>query len=116
MNAITKPFGTLTDYATGTPIRPATAQDWLATALAVAEGRPQGTWTDPDDETRTVFVEGGPDVEVTDTEIEALEAEAIAAGETARASLCFGALHRDEISRSDCARVILERRLNVAGE
>jgi hypothetical protein len=55
-------YGTLTDYATGEAIRPATEQEWRATMDKLASGESDsytGAWLDADG--RAVYVDGGPD-------------------------------------------------------
>ena len=57
-------YGTLTDYTTGDPIRPATRDEWLMSVRSVAEGHDQGVWRDGDlNDGHTVFVAGGPERE-----------------------------------------------------
>jgi hypothetical protein len=54
----TKTYGTLTDYATGQPIRPATAGELKRTEDKLASGDSDaytGAWTDEDG--RAVFVD-----------------------------------------------------------
>lgn len=59
----TADYGTLTDYRTGEPIRPATRDEWQATADVLrsdAPGRETGAWNT--DTGRTVWVDGGPEM------------------------------------------------------
>jgi hypothetical protein len=51
------PYGTLTDYNTGKAIRPATRDEWLASIRAGETGAFR------DDDSRVVFVAGGPESE-----------------------------------------------------
>lgn len=64
-------FGTVTDYQTGQPIRPATAGEWRRTADTVNDnpgpGNYTGAWTDADG--RTVYVDGGPEAEVSEQDV-----------------------------------------------
>jgi hypothetical protein len=115
-------FGIVTDYTAGTPIRPATAAEWRKTADAVSIDRVyQGIWQDEDG--RSVYVDGGPDAEVTDNDIRALGDEAAAHGDYAQANLCEQALefadtdklvYTDDDAHDKCVRVILDYRANVA--
>ena len=55
-------WGTLTDYVTGEPLRPATEAEWRKTADVLASGGPgsyPGAWDDEDG--TTVWVDGGPE-------------------------------------------------------
>jgi hypothetical protein len=124
VNATTAIFGTLTDYATGTAIRPATAAEWRATADLVNNGTSaglSGAWEDQDG--RSVWVDGGPECEVSDRDIAELEQEAGQAGDGAQVDLCRKAAEKDEYgnvadedARAECIRVILDNRVNMAGE
>jgi hypothetical protein len=125
VNATTA-FGTLTDYKTGTVIRPATAAEWRKSADDV-EVTGRGIF---DLDGRTVFVEGGPDAEVTDDDIRELAGEAAAAGDASMARCCEIALGADtedeepcvvtwdaaspEGARREAVRVILDNRANSA--
>ena len=124
---VTATFGTLTDYTTGTAIRPATAEEWRFTALAVngdKAGGETGAWQD--DSGRAVWVDGGPAMDVTGTDIEELGREASQHGDYAQEDLCriaTGTWDPDEPqpageddARAECVRVILDNRLNAAGE
>lgn len=56
-------WGALTDYATGEVIRPATEDEWKRTrdmVLSGSAGGESGAWED--DDGRTVWVDGGPDL------------------------------------------------------
>ena len=106
-------YGTLTDYATGEPIRPATAQEWRRTADKLASGDSDaytGAW---DDDGRSVYVDGGPDAGVTGADIAALEQEAAIAGDSEQVRLCRAAT-TDETARAECVRVILDARMEMA--
>jgi hypothetical protein len=83
-------YGTLTDYSTGTPIRPATVQEWRQTAGAIAAGKPEGIFADQDG--TVVWVDGGPEAEVSDTDIAGLESEAATAGDAPVVEACQTAL------------------------
>ena len=116
MNA-TAIFGTLTDYTTSLPIRPASAEEWRLTALTV-NGDTAGSETGAfeDENGRAVWVEGGPEVEVSDQDIRDLEQEAGQAGDCDQVDLCRSALAGDEGARAECVRVIIDNRLNMVGE
>jgi hypothetical protein len=111
----TTSYGTLTDYATGEQIRPATAEEWRSTADAISFGTEQGIWEDENG--RAVWVDGGPQAEVSDDDIRELRGEAAQAGDEAQASLCSIALGEDdgfatrEAARAECDRVILDSRM-----
>jgi hypothetical protein len=110
-------FGTLTDYAAGTPIRPAMAHEWRTSADLVNDGTSaglSGAWEDGDG--RCVWVDGGPEAEVSDRDIAELEQEAANAGDNEQVKLCAAALGGDEDARAECVRVILDNRVNMAGE
>ena len=102
-------WGTLTDYAKGTALRPATAAEWLASATAAQVGDGTGVFfadgTDLD-----VYVDGGPDSSVSDIDIDDLGQEAGQHGDTAQVALCIAANAGDEDARAECARVILANR------
>ena len=109
-------FGTLTDYNSSLPIRPASAEEWRFTALTVngdAAGSETGAFEDENG--RAVWVEGGPEVEVSDQDIRDLEQEAGQAGDCEQAGLCRAALGGDEGARAECVRVILDNRMEMAG-
>lgn len=66
-------YGTVTDYSTGAAIRPATAAEWRQTAGKLASGESDsytGAWNDSDG--LAVWVDGGPDAEVSDEDIRKL--------------------------------------------
>lgn len=115
-------FGTLTDYTTGTPIRPATATEWRKTAGRLADPGDGYTGAFQDDG-RSVYVDGGPEAAVTDTDIRALRDEAATAGDTGMADLCTRALgedcdqepgNADAAAAARCAEVILDTRMRAA--
>lgn len=110
---MTGSWGTLTDYTKGTAIRPATAREWLASVVATQSDPGNGAFfldgTDLD-----VYVDGGPDSSVSDIDIDDLEQEAHAHGDTAQAALCQSAREGDEDARAECAKVILGNRVNSA--
>lgn len=126
MSTATGTFGTLTDYNSGLAIRPATAAEWRRTADLVNGSMPgsyTGAWEDENG--RAVWVADGPEITVTENDILELEQEAATAGDAAQAALCrqvwtldedgnYGADSRD--ARAECVRVILDSRLNAAGE
>lgn len=112
-------FGTLTDYVSGHAMRPATAEEWRRTADVMATGKPDsftGAWTGSDG--RAVYVDGGPDAEVTVNDIRQLGLEAGQAGDGGQVALCEIALgdcdNEDEqdTAWTECARVILDNRAN----
>ncbi len=112
----TRTYGTVTRYLDGVPLRPATAAEWRRTADMLASSRPgaeTGAWVDKDGQ--AVYVDGGPDAGVSDAGIADLEAEAGSAGDSAMAALCRAALHGDTDARAECARVILDARMLMAG-
>jgi hypothetical protein len=60
----TSEYGTVTDYASGEPVRPATRREWQMTADVIASGGPgsyTGAWPDMDGNGRAVYVDGGPE-------------------------------------------------------
>lgn len=117
-----KSFGQLTAYATGHCIRPATAAEWRKTAERVSiHNVHQGFWRD--DDGRVVYVDGGPEANITNDDIRALRGEAAAAGDLAQVALCDRALEfadadelvtADDYAWEDCARVILDSRMVTA--
>jgi hypothetical protein len=106
---MTGTWGTLTDYAKGTAIRPATAQEWLASAVAAETGDGSGAFfldgTDLD-----VYVDGGPDSSVSDIDIDDLEQGAGIAGDSEQVGLCRATREGDGDARAECVRVILGTR------
>ncbi len=135
-------FGTLTDYETGEQIRPATAAEWRKTADLVNDGTSAGATGAFDLDGRAVWVEGGPAAEAAFYSIRDLRDEAGQAGDMEMARICDIALgeggtgefaellgqtvdgiQRDVIAamdqgeaRAECVRIILDNRLNTAGE
>jgi hypothetical protein len=114
-------FGILTEHSTGLPLRTASAEEWRCTALALngitsgAGGETgawrigeDGEWTDGPG--RVVYVDGGPDMEVTDGDIDALAREAAAHGDWRQEEQCRIALGGDGYARSQCVMVILAAR------
>jgi hypothetical protein len=114
-------FGTLTDYTMGESLRPASAEEWRCTALALngitsgAGGETgawkigeDGEWTDGPG--RAVYVDGGPVMEVTDEDIAALGREAEAHWDALQARQCAEALGGYGYARSQCVMVILAAR------
>lgn len=111
---ITTAFGTVTDYKTGDPVRPATAAEWRRTADAVASGQYTGAFAL---DGRAVFVDGGPEAGVSDDDIRELEQEAGSAGDLEMASLCRKALDEDDDeARGECVQVILDTRAEFAAD
>lgn len=117
--------GTVTDYSTGTAIRPATGEEWLRTATKLLEERPgsyTGAWDDSDG--CAVYVDGGPDMDITPEDIRQLRDEAGTAGDDKQVRLCTIALREadeDDLDASDpdaawyeCGTVILATRLEMA--
>lgn len=118
-------FGTVTDYHTGTAIRPATAKEWRWTADKLNSGESDartGAWND--DDGQAVYVDGGPDAEISREDIRALREEAGNAGDGEQARLCACALgegDEDDEHRTPagdawyaCAQVILDTRIECA--
>jgi hypothetical protein len=139
---MTSAFGILTDYTKGTAIRAATAAEWRETAAVVNSGDNDAyagvfflAGTDLD-----VYVDGGPDAEVCDRDIEELWEEADAAGDLEMARVCeraLGTLDEDaagdggdpdpaataqaramtqDEARGECVRVILDSRAEAAAD
>lgn len=111
----TAAFGTVTDYATAQPVRPATVAEWRKTADKLAAGDCDsytGAWDDEDG--RVVYVDGGPDAGISDSDIAELEQAAANAGDSAQVSLCEAALEDDSDARRECVRVILDTRIEFA--
>jgi hypothetical protein len=124
VNATTAIFGTLTDYASGTAIRPATAAEWRKTAEAY-HGGGAGDYTGAFDlDGRAVYVDGGPDMHPHRDAIIALCGEAAEAGNDAQVLLCDTALvvnagyqataAEANAAWGECVRVILDNRANAA--
>lgn len=114
-------FGKVTDYRTGDYIRQATPAEWRKTADAInLEGHPQGFWEDQDG--RAVWVDGGPDAIVSDSDIRALLDAAGSAGDLSMVTVCGTALadtmatpsHVKYDAYEQCARVILDTRMEMA--
>lgn len=58
-------YGTVTDYLTGEPVRPATGQEWRRTADKMASDDGDnytGAWRGSDG--RAVYVDGGPEADI----------------------------------------------------
>lgn len=116
----TTSFGTLTSYTTGTAIRPATAVEWRACAEALTGTRPgheTGAYEDQSDYLGVVYVDGGPDMTVSDEDIKALRDEAGSAGDSEQVRLCSIAVSGDSDeytsagdARTACVHVILDNR------
>jgi hypothetical protein len=119
-------WGTLTDYATGAAVRPATAQEWRRTADKLASRQSDsytGAW---DEDGQAVWVDGGPDAEVSREDMRQLRDEAGSAGDSEQVALCNAALgetDEDEQHQPDpdaawieCASVILDTRMRVADD
>lgn len=114
----TTSFGTLTAYASGEAIRPATSSEWLRSALAVSGGQPQGTFETSARELPggfgTVFVDGGPDATASRDDIIALHDEAARAGDAEQVAICERALWGNSGDPHEawveCERVILGHR------
>ena len=122
-------FGTVTDYKTGKPIRPATAAEWRKSAEAVSIGPAadvtspwpgasqvridmKGRWQDADG--RLVYVSDGPDPLVTEYTMRELRREAAAAGDLAMVDLCDRGRGEDDDAFRECVRVILDNRMRAA--
>ena len=109
-------FGTLTDYVTGTAIRPATAQEWRKTADRLGDPGDgyTGAWQDEDG--RAVYVDGGPDTDVSPSDISTLALEGAEHGDPGMADLCEQALAGDDTDNpawDRCREVILDNRANA---
>jgi hypothetical protein len=124
-------YGTVTDYKTGEPIRPATGAEWRRTADRIADIEPSkgdaytGAWED--DDGRVVYVDGGSDAEVSATDVRALRDEAAQAGDLEQVRLCELATGDADDSPvtprgwtrgngqafRECAKVILDFRMRV---
>jgi hypothetical protein len=112
-------FGTLTDYDTGQPIRPATAAEWRGTAdkLNSRTGDSYtGAWSDDGSH---FYVDGGPEPRVNTRDIVDLRVEAMHAGDEAQERLCVTALgdfddDKMDEARGKCVAVILDTRMRVA--
>lgn len=112
-------YGILTDYRAGTPIRPATAAEWRRTADRLGEPGDgyTGTWADPEEDGRIVYVSGGPDADIHPSDIAALADEAGAHGDYEMRRLCKQALEGDDTGNpawDECRKVILDNRMRVA--
>lgn len=119
MTSTTGIWGTLTGYTEGTPLRAATAAEWRASANKLAEGDPANGAFDGADGFEphvTVFVEGGPDADVTEGDIRDLRDEA-GPRDAEQVRLCDEALgDRHGPAWYACAMVILDNRANVAAQ
>jgi hypothetical protein len=110
-------YGTVTDYKTGEPVRPATAAEWRRTADVVTSGISAGyagAWEDADG--RPVYVDGGPEPVVTRSDVHTLRDEAGAAGDAEQARLCDQALGIGGDAWAECVRVILGNRMAIAAD
>jgi hypothetical protein len=117
---ITTSFGTLTSYKTGNAIRPATPVEWRASAEALTSTRPgheTGAYEDQSDYLGVVYVDGGPDMTVSDDDIKALRDEAGSADDAEQVRLCNIAISGDgdehtsaDDARLACVHVILDNR------
>jgi hypothetical protein len=130
----THALGMLCDYATSTPIRPATAIEWRKSADAELEGGDVHGVFDlhsgafRDDGGHTVIVIGGPPSEVTADDIRALGDDAASAGDLERVRLCEvatgdaadsprnprGFAQGNGQAFRQCAKVILDSRMTMA--
>ena len=104
-------YGTLTDYATGEVIRPATRQEWEFTAKAIDDGKPEGIFRDGE---RTVYVDGGPDPVVGDQAIRDFQDEAGRFGDQEQVAICGRALDGDGEARAECAELMGDYRCREA--
>jgi hypothetical protein len=131
----THAFGMLCDYATSTPIRPATAIEWRRTAYGIADIEPSagdaytGAFEDSDG-AHAVIVIGGPPSEVTAADIRALRDEMASAGALEQVRLCEvatgdaadsprsprGFARGNGPAFRECAKVILGNRVRVEAE
>jgi hypothetical protein len=130
----THAFGMLCDYATSTPIRPATAIEWRKSADAELEGGDVNGVFDAysgafrDDGGHAVIVIGGPPSEVTADDIRVLRDEAASAGDLEQVRLCEvatgdaadstgsprGFARGNGPAFRECGKVILGNRMRVA--
>lgn len=118
-------WGTVNDYKTGFVIREATAAEWRRTAdkeNSADSDAYTGTWLDEEDG-RAVYVSGGPESYVSDDDIIALHDEAVSAGDAEQVRLCDVARAPRATAgpdvaqaRTECVRVILDARMESAGD
>ena len=114
-------YGTVTDYQTGAPLRPATLKEWRRSADKL-NGRESDSYTRAWNLDGTaVYVDGGPEAEVTREDIRELRDEAGSAGDDEQVRYCTAALGEDEpnpldpdIAWIECAQVILGTRQEFA--
>jgi len=111
------PYGMLSDYTTGKPIRAATRQEWDRAASVIDVGASDGVWRASDDAgSGSVYVTGGPDPVVSDDAIRDLLGAARADGDRVRAALCHEALDGVPEARDECVRIIRDLRCRAAEE
>ena len=104
-------FGEVTDYFSGVTIRPATAAEWRRTADVTNSGglgAYTGAW---EEKGIAVYVDGGPDMDVTLKDVARLGREAAAAGDTEQAGMCAHAITGHEEAMAGCVKVILDNRM-----
>ena len=119
-------YGTVTDYQTGTAIRPATLTEWRYSADKLNSGESDSytaAWDDSDGQ--AVYVDGGPDMDIAAEDIRRLRDEAGGAGDDKQVRLCTVALGEggeddehwtpQDDAKAACAQVILDNRMR-AGE
>ena len=90
----TTTYGTVTDYATGEAIRPATAAEWQQSADAARRNPFTGTFTGEDG--TAVYVDGGPESPYTVLVGDTYETPGDAAQYAADEAAAFGVLGADE--------------------
>ena len=105
-------YGTLCDYLTGVPLRPATRNEWQMTVKALDAGVEAGVWRDDDVHPLTVYVDGGPDPLVSDQAIRDMAGDAEQYGPYAE--LCDRALDGDQAARAECVALIRDYRCREA--
>jgi len=91
----TSAYGTLTDYTTGQPLRPATRDEWEMTVKSLDAGEDAGIWRDQDIYLHPVYVDGGPDPVVSDQAIRDLQDEAGRFGDLDQVAMCERAINGD---------------------
>jgi hypothetical protein len=110
-------FGKLIDYKTGDYIRQATAAEWRKTADALGDSGDGYTGTWLSDDSRPVYVEGGPNTQIHPDDIGALAREASEHGDYEMAAICERALAGDDTDNPEwdrCREVILASRMEMA--
>jgi len=109
-------FGTVVKYDSGQPrVRPATTVEWAKSAMmlnSTAPGHENRTFHDENNV--VVYVDGGPDMLVTDDDLIDLAHESAACGDAAMKNKALAALDGEEIARTECVSIILGQRISEA--